>query len=409
MTGTWNPSAPNVPDSGTINLSYTLVSNGCSTTKSFSIKIGNVFLDAGPDKNICFGDTIVLKAIQPANAALVWQGPQIYSDSLFIGNNDEIMSAMVGFSYTQNGCTGSDSLRVNIHPLPDFAVLPQNVSFCQACDGGANVEISSPGQFQTIWSEYPSNNVIGTDSSIHNRCPGVISVQVVSLATGCDLSKIFEISNPANIDSSITQTACGSFNWNGQNYFSSGTYTFSNGCDFDTLNLTINPDPQVNLNLPDTVQILSGETLIITAGPLSQNYSWFRNEIPITGVTGPSFTVISGGMYLVISQIGSCTSSDSVFIKIISSKKPISAIQFPTIRAIPNPSCGVYQLEIENLRGTARIEVLDALGKLVYEGELSSQGIRTHQQLDIRHVAMGIYTLRLQTSDGPKYLRLKRE
>jgi hypothetical protein len=67
------------------------------------------------------------------------------------------------------------------------------------------------------------------------------------------------------------------------------------------------------------------------------------------------------------------------------------------------------ELSIENLRGTEKLEVLDALGKLVYEDEVSSQGIKTRQELDIRHVVMGVYTLRLQTIDGPKYLRLKKE
>jgi PKD repeat protein len=79
------------------------------------------------------------------------------------------------------------------------------------------------------------------------------------------------------------------------------------------------------------------------------------------------------------------------------------------IQVVPNPSRGLYEISIENLRGTARIEVLDALGKQVYKGEVHSQGGNTFQQLDIRHVAMGVYTLRLQTSDGPKFIRLKKE
>lgn len=75
----------------------------------------------------------------------------------------------------------------------------------------------------------------------------------------------------------------------------------------------------------------------------------------------------------------------------------------------PNPSRGLYELSIENLRGTAKLEVLDALGRLVYEGEVGSQDLKTHQQLDLRSAAVGIYTLRLQSSDGSKYLRLKKE
>jgi hypothetical protein len=53
--------------------------------------------------------------------------------------------------------------------------------------------------------------------------------------------------------------------------------------------------------------------------------------------------------------------------------------------------------------------VLDALGKLVYEGEVVGEGMFTRQLLDIRHVAMGVYTLRLQTSQGSKHLRLKKD
>ena len=79
------------------------------------------------------------------------------------------------------------------------------------------------------------------------------------------------------------------------------------------------------------------------------------------------------------------------------------------LNAMPNPSRGLYELSVENLRGTARLEVLDALGKLVYEGEVISEGMFTRQLLDIRHVAMGVYTLRLQTSKGPKHLRLKKD
>jgi hypothetical protein len=79
------------------------------------------------------------------------------------------------------------------------------------------------------------------------------------------------------------------------------------------------------------------------------------------------------------------------------------------LEAWPNPSRGLYELSIENLRGTAKLEVLDALGRLVFEGELSSRGLKTRQELDLRAAAVGVYTLRLQTSDGPKYLRLKKE
>jgi gliding motility-associated-like protein len=41
-TGRWDPASLDVPDSGPVNLSYLLIAEGCSTSKSFTIDVGSV-------------------------------------------------------------------------------------------------------------------------------------------------------------------------------------------------------------------------------------------------------------------------------------------------------------------------------------------------------------------------------
>lgn len=191
---------PSIPGPLVDTIKYTASLNGCVATASRLIKVNRVVVDAGSDKNVCFGDTIILKALQPANVPLSWQGPQISGDSLFVANNSAVTTALVRFSYSLKGCTASDSLLVTVNPIPNYSVTPQDVSSCGVCDGGALREMSNSSQFQTTWREIPSNSIIGSGASINNRCVGAYSVQVVNNTTGCDLTKTFGITGPTNLN-----------------------------------------------------------------------------------------------------------------------------------------------------------------------------------------------------------------
>ena len=62
---------------------------------------------------------------------------------------------------------------------------------------------------------------------------------------GCDSTVTLDLTIDNNISSTVTITACDSFDWDGVTYDSTGTYTnvytASNGCDSTvTLDLTIN-------------------------------------------------------------------------------------------------------------------------------------------------------------------------
>ena len=71
--------------------------------------------------------------------------------------------------------------------------------------------------------------------------------------SGFDSTTVMNL-NINSTNSTTNAVACGSYNWNGQTYFSTGTYSFSttdiNGCDSTAiLNLTINQPSTLSLNV----------------------------------------------------------------------------------------------------------------------------------------------------------------
>jgi len=192
---------PTIPGPLVDTVYYTASLDGCVGTISKVIKLNALpVLDAGPDSRVCFGDTLVLEAIQPTGVPLVWIGPQVEGNNLFIANNNTISSSLVTVSYTRNGCTNTDTRLISIDTLPQFNVVPSDVSSCGSCDGGAIREISNSSQFQTIWRNIAGNTIVGTGSNLSNQCVGVYSVQVIRNTTGCSRTETFGISGPTNIN-----------------------------------------------------------------------------------------------------------------------------------------------------------------------------------------------------------------
>ncbi len=76
-----------------------------------------------------------------------------------------------------------------------------------------------------------------------------------------------------------------------------------------------------------------------------------------------------------------------------------------TFTAWPNPGNGAFTLSVEGIEGTARLEVMDATGRLLSGNALLSADQRTIP-LDLTHEADGIYLVRLVHESGTLLLRL---
>ncbi|MDP6908563.1 MAG: T9SS type A sorting domain-containing protein, partial [Flavobacteriales bacterium] len=68
------------------------------------------------------------------------------------------------------------------------------------------------------------------------------------------------------------------------------------------------------------------------------------------------------------------------------------------VKVYPNPSNGQFMVELIGVEGTARVQVMDMAGRMVYaEGVNLNGNFRTNLDLD---VANGTYLLQIATEEG---------
>jgi hypothetical protein len=344
----------------TLYLTITPISNSATTQTacgSYSWN-GQTYSASGTYTfdNGCGTDTLYLSITPISNSATTQTACGSYSW------NGQSYSTSGTYTF-DNGC-GTDTLYLTIAPPPSVVITGQ-ASICNGETSDLTATVNPPGSYTYTWLQN-GNAIVGQTDSL------------------------LLASDSADYKVIISNGVCEA---------SSSVFT-----------LSILPTPVVSLYLSgaaagDSADITQPTYLVAVSSDTSLSYTWYLNGTDL-GVQNDSLMAEESGIYVVTVTNGTCSSSD--FVVITGSRSSVANSRI-RLQAYPNPSRGLYELSVDNLRGTARIEVMDALGKLVHEGEMSSQGIKTRQELDIRHVAMGIYTLRLQTIDGPKFIRLKKE
>jgi hypothetical protein len=187
------------------------------------------------------------------------------------------------------------------------------------------------------WTQ--TQKIVHSDRAVEDHFGVEVSISGGYMLLGADLKDGFNLqNNPITVSGAayffnecldntgqFSATACGSYDWNGTNYSTSGTYyqTLVNyyGCDsIVELNLTINPLP--NVNGGNDVAVCTGNSVTLTAtGAL--NYSWSG------GITNSvAFTPSATTAYIVtgIDALG-CQKSDTVLVEVL----PIPSINIQPV------------------------------------------------------------------------------
>ncbi|MFK7783559.1 MAG: LamG-like jellyroll fold domain-containing protein [Crocinitomicaceae bacterium] len=160
------------------------------------------------------------------------------------------------------------------------------------------------------------------------------------------------------------------------------TYTDGNGN-------SSTQDQEVIIDPVDAGVSLTGFT--ITADNSSaDSYQWVdcnNGNAPISGETGQSFTATANGNYAVEVTVGSCTE--------ISACETISTIgihenELISVQIYPNPTNNM--LSVSSEKEIQKISIYDITGSLVQEELLTS--------FSVEQLAMGVYTVKIQTNSG---------
>ena len=277
----WNTGATTSSVTATQAGLYTVtVSLGnCSSSASALVSIAaNPVPTISGNTTICQGETSLL--IANGGNSYVWSNG---SASNSIGVSQSGTYSVTATS--MEGCTGSTSVFVTVNPLPNVSISGNN-SFCQ----GSSVVLTASGASSYSWSNGSSNATITVSN------PGTYTL-IGTDANNCTNTATKTVTANPTYNVPISHSICQgeSYNFNGQNLTTAGTYTHNlstvNGCDsIVTLTLTVNslPTPAI---LGNTNLCQGQSTSLSVNGGVS--YAWSN------GSTNNNISVSQSGVYTV--------------------------------------------------------------------------------------------------------------
>lgn len=174
---------------------------------------------------------------------------------------------------------------------------------------------------------------------------------------------------------------------------------------FDGLRIDVSTDCGENFS----PSVYSKFGTVLATGPASLSSwtpsaasDWRNDSLDLAPYAGNrivlSFVNINGyGNSLFIDNVNITTSSVSID----------NSFRQYRLQVYPNPGDGRFTFQIDELPiGRADLEVRDLTGRAVYQRTLEGTGQAYSSQLDLRHVAAGVYYLQVRTSNGQQVKKL---
>ncbi|MFZ1332708.1 MAG: HYR domain-containing protein, partial [Flavobacteriales bacterium] len=174
----------------------------------------------------CAGSSITLTSSSPAGN--VWSPGNETTQSITVNS-----AGTYSVTVTSNGCSVTSANKViTERPIPATPTISGPSTFCS----GTSITLTSSSALGNSWS--PTEN----EQDLTVSSPGTYNVVVT--ANGCAATSAdFVITEIPTTNNTTTITACDNYTWNvdGLEYTTSGTYTNTVGCHTEILELTITP------------------------------------------------------------------------------------------------------------------------------------------------------------------------
>ena len=246
--------------------------------------------------------------------------------------------------------------------------------------------------------------MVGCDSLSYNGMMYYTSTMVNDTAfgavNGCDSITNQQITiNNSVINIRTVMAGCDSLAYNGMMYYISTMVSDTafagsvNGCDSIT-------NQQINIDVIDVTVMNASPTL--TANQSGATYQWLdcdNGNAAIPSETNQSYTATANGNYAVEVTLGACVDTSACEnVNTVGIENSTFNAQHFSI--YPNPTTGVFTIDLENVNENTSIAVYDVLGKVI----VSKTSITTSTQIDLTEYEKGIYFINIQ-SDNEKTVR----
>jgi hypothetical protein len=161
------------------------------------------------------------------------------------------------------------------------------------------------------------------------------------------------------------------------------------------------------IHVPVTATVRSVEQVAITinATTLTSSYDtgnqWYMNGEVIAGATSKTFKPQASGVYQVVAQDGTCTTSAEVNFAVTDVPESGSERR---LNIYPNPTSGMVHIEVNSSK-PVRVQVRNPVGLLIATINLEGHGDMKTGSIDLTNYATGVYTLTIE--DGKHVFRRK--
>ena len=333
--------------------------NGCSNTDDILVEVYDLpAINAGPDQELCEGNTTVLSA--SGNGTFTWSGGVI--------NNQQFIPTVGTNNYTVyttdiNGCSNSDVVQVLVNPKPTV-----NAGIDQFICEGESLVLNASGANSYEWSDDIENGIA------FQPTPGVYQYSVIGYNQfACSDQDIVQVTVHPTVYGTDEQEACDSYTW-----IDGNQYTESNNSASWTLN---------NVNGCDSIVTLD----------LSMNYQsdtvLYVSSLGAYKLNGYTYT--EAGVYQqdTLTEFG-CDST--IIINLDIDDSGVESLSEYGISLYPNPFWSELTLLLEKPDPDIYVLLVDINGRKIFE--LNSLSIKNNFELSF--LESGVYYLNIHQKDS---------
>ena len=176
----------------------------------------------------------------------------------------------------------------------------------------------------------------------------------------------------------------------------------SNSCDsLVYTNLNFYQSPQLTIeSVPNPPEICLGDTIILEASPGFVSYLWTDD---LTIVFGQSYILFDSPnddqWYMLIAEDSNgCVSREDINVYVDTCATSINDELITNISVYPNPSSGIFTLELNNIiEKNTILTIVNSVGKVIWSEKLEI-GERT-KDINLSEFSKGIYFLEIETEN----------